>query len=251
MNIDMPADRRRLQRQVALGPRIFAAEVHLMPRYKSARIYTRDITDRREAEEKSRANIEKLSRMMEGIVNALASASELRDPYTAGHQKRVSQLACALAREIGMAGDTFEGVRVAATLHDIGKMYVPAEILTKPGRLAPVEFSIIKVHPEAGSGILKPIDFPWPVAQIVHQHHERMDGTGYPNGISGDAIMKEARIIAVADVVEAMASHRPYRPALGIERAISEIKNAKAGIYDPEVVAACLILFNAKGFEFK
>lgn len=251
MNLDMPEERRRLQRQVTIGKRIFAAEVHLMPRHKSARVYTRDVTDRHEAEAEIRTNIEKLSRMMEGIVNALASASELRDPYTAGHQKRVSQLACALADEIGLTGDQLESVRVAATLHDIGKMYVPAEILTKPGRLAPVEMSIIKVHPEAGSNILKPIDFPWPVAQIVHQHHERMDGTGYPKGITGEAIMKEARIIAVADVVEAMASHRPYRPALGVERAISEIKNAKTGIYDPEVVAACLMLFNARGFEFK
>jgi putative nucleotidyltransferase with HDIG domain len=178
----------------------------------------------------------------------MALTVETRDPYTAGHQRRVSNLAREIAKEMGVSKDQIQGVRMAGVIHDIGKISVPAEILSKPGKISENEFGIIKEHPNVGYNILKTVDFPWPIAQIVLQHHERIDGSGYPNGISGEDILLEARILAVADVVEAMASHRPYRAALGINVAFNEISKNHGSLYDPKVVDACLRLFKEKGY---
>ena len=194
---------------------------------------------------------ERLQRSMEATVQVIASTVEMRDPYTAGHQRRVAELATAIARELGLSEDQVHAVHLAGVVHDLGKIHIPAEILSKPGRLSAVEFELIKSHPEAGYDILKGVDFPWPIAQIVFQHHERLDGSGYPRGLEADEILLEARILTVADVVEAMSSHRPYRPSLGVEPALQEI-SAKAGrCYDADVVRACLALFREKGFAFK
>ncbi|MBF0226014.1 MAG: response regulator [Desulfobacterales bacterium] len=193
---------------------------------------------------------ERLQKALNGTVMALSSAVERRDPYTAGHQQRVSLLACAIAKEMGLPDDQIEGIRVAGILHDIGKISVPAEILCKPGKISEAEFGVIKSHAETGYDILKTIEFPWPIAQIVYQHQERMDGTGYPCKLAGENILLEARIIGVADVVEAMATHRPYRAALGINMAIEEILKKKGTVYDAPVVDACLKLFSLKKFKF-
>ncbi|MBM4086089.1 MAG: FHA domain-containing protein, partial [Planctomycetes bacterium] len=188
---------------------------------------------------------------MEGVVHAIAMTVEMRDPYTAGHQRRVSKLAQAIAAEMGLPKDQVEGVRVSGILHDLGKISVPGEILSKPGRMSKGEMDIIKTHPHAGYEILKGITFPWPVAQIVLQHHERMDGSGYGAGLRGNDILPEARILGVADVVEAMASHRPYRPALGIDRALDEIRQRSGTIYWSDAVKACIELFTQKGFKLE
>jgi len=176
---------------------------------------------------------------------------ESRDPYTAGHQQRVAQLASAIAKELGLPEKEVEGIRMASLIHDLGKISLPAEILSKPGKLTEIEFRLVQNHPQAGYEILKNIDFPWPIAQIVLQHHERLDGSGYPNQLKNDAIRKEARIVGVADVVEAMASHRPYRPALGIDKALEEISSGKGILYDPQAVEACIKLFTSKGFKLE
>jgi PAS domain S-box-containing protein/putative nucleotidyltransferase with HDIG domain len=210
-----------------------------------------DITERRLAEEELEESYKKLRRALGGIIQATATMVEARDPYTAGHQRRVTDLARAIATEIGLTKDQIEGIRMAGIIHDIGKIIVPAEILSKPSRLSIAEFEIIKTHPQVAHDILKEIDFPWPIAQIVLQHHERMDGFGYPLGIPGPEILMEARVLAVADVVEAMASHRPYRPALGVDKALEEISKGSGKSYDPEVVDACLKLFKEKRYELK
>jgi PAS domain S-box-containing protein/putative nucleotidyltransferase with HDIG domain len=210
-----------------------------------------DITTRKEAEEKGHESLEKLQRTLDETVFALASTAEKRDPYTAGHQQRVARLACAIAREMGLPESKIEGIRVAGILHDIGKICIPAEILNKPGPITEIEFSIIKTHPQVSYDILKTIEFPWPVAQITLQHHERMDGSGYPGGLSGEGILLEARILGVADMVETMASHRDYWPALGIGKALEEISAKKGTSYDSGVVDACLTLFQKKGFKFE
>lgn len=183
-------------------------------------------------------------------IAALAATVEMRDPYTAGHQHRVAQLAVAIAHELQLPEDQVEGVHLAGVVHDVGKIRVPAEILSKPRRLMEMEFAIIKEHPQDGYEILKSIDFPWPIAQIVRQHHERLDGSGYPQALKGDQILLEARILAVADVVEAMSSHRPYRAALGVEAALKEIELGRGSVYDATVVDACLRLFAEKRFAF-
>jgi putative nucleotidyltransferase with HDIG domain len=174
----------------------------------------------------------------------------MRDPYTAGHQQRVTQLAVAIATEMGLPTEQIDGIRVIGTLHDVGKICIPAEILSKPGKLTKVEFTIIKIHSQAGYNILKTVEFPWPVAKIVLQHHERMNGSGYPKGLRGEDILLESRILAVADVVEAMSSHRPYRPALGTHKALEEIEQNSGVLYDADVADACLRLFREKGFQF-
>ena len=201
----------------------------------------------------SRKQIEKtlndLRKALGGTIEAMALTVETRDPYTAGHQRRVSNLARGIATEMGVSKGQIQGVRMAGVIHDIGKISVPGEILSKPGNISQNELGIIKEHPQVGYNILKTVDFPWPIAQIVLQHHERMDGSGYPNGISGENILLEARILAVADVVEAMASHRPYRAALGINLALNEISKNCDSSYDPKVVDACLRLFNEKGYR--
>jgi putative nucleotidyltransferase with HDIG domain len=210
----------------------------------------REIEDRIKAESERQKTFERLQRALRGAIQAMALTLESRDPYTAGHQQRVSDLAQKIAGEMGFDHERIEGIRMAGLIHDLGKIAVPAEILAKPTRLSDTEFSIIKTHPELGYDILKDIEFPWPVAQIVHQHHEKMNGTGYPSGLAGDDILVEARIMCVADVIEAMAFHRPYRPAFGVQDALDEIERNRGILYDPEVVDACLRLFHKKGFEF-
>ena len=194
--------------------------------------------------------LEKLHQALQGTVMALANTVEIKDPYTAGHQRRVAQLSCAMAQELGWSADRVEGIKVLCFLHDMGKIAVPAEILNRPGKISPTEYGLIKVHPQVGYDILKDIDFPWPVAQGILQHHERLDGSGYPLGLSAGEITPEAKILAVADVVEAMASHRPYRPALGVDQALEEITRNKGRLYDPGVVDVCVHLFTEKDFRF-
>ena len=184
-----------------------------------------------------------LRRNFVGTIHTIAATVEARDPYTAGHQKRVADLAIAIAREMKLADEKVEGIEIAGKIHDLGKIKVPAEILSKPGKLSDLEFQIIQTHPQVGYDLLKEIEFPWPIAEMVLQHHEKMDGFGYPQGLKGGEIMLEARILAVADTVEAMSSHRPYRPALGIEKALIQIKKDKGTLFDPDVVDACLKVF--------
>ena len=209
-----------------------------------------DISERKRTAEELKQTSLRLQRAIEGAINAVALTTEIRDPYTAGHQHRVAKLACSIGRELGLSEKQIEGVRVAGTLHDIGKIYVPAEILSRPGRLRQNEINLVKDHAQVGYDLLSTIEFPWPVAQIVLQHHERMNGSGYPMGLSGDEILIEARIMSVADVVEAMASHRPYRPALSIEEALLEIMQQRGVLYSPEAVDACIKVFTQKGFKF-
>jgi PAS domain S-box-containing protein len=210
----------------------------------------RDITERKEAETQVKQGLDSLRRALQGTVVALANTVEIKDPYTAGHQQRVAQLSCAMARELGWSPDRVEGIQVLCFLHDLGKIAVPAEILNKPGKISPAEFSLIKVHPQVGYEILKDIAFLWPVAQGVLQHHERLDGSGYPSGLTAGEITPEAKILAVADVVEAMASHRPYRPALGLEKALEEITRNRGKLYDPDAVDVCVRLLTEKDFRF-
>lgn len=209
-----------------------------------------NITDRKLAEENLLKGLNQLRRTLKAAIDSLASAIEMRDPYTAGHQERVTRLARAIAVEMGLSGEHIESIEIAGIIHDLGKLYVPAEILSKPTKLTEVEYSMIKMHVQAGYTILSKIDFPWPIADIVHQHHEYINGSGYPRGLSGKDILIEARILCVADIVEAMSSHRPYRPALGIQAALDEIIQKRGLLYDREVVDACLRLFKDKNFRF-
>ena len=190
-----------------------------------------------------------LRQSLEQSIQALAGTVESRDPYTAGHQRRVAELASAIAREMGLPDEQVNGLHLAATVHDIGKIHIPAEILSKPGRLSPIELSLVKTHAQAGYDILKNVEFPWPIADIIRQHHERQDGSGYPQGLKGEQILPEARILAVADVVESMISHRPYRPGLGEETTFDEIRQNRGRLYDPDVVDACLKLFTEKAYQ--
>ncbi|MBI5606005.1 MAG: HD-GYP domain-containing protein [Deltaproteobacteria bacterium] len=207
-----------------------------------------DITERKKKEEELKQSIEKLHKAMGGIIQAMALTVETRDPYTAGHQRRVADLARSIGQEMGLSKDQIEAIRMAGTVHDLGKISLPAEILSKPTKLSQLEFSLIKVHPQTSYEILKDIEFPWPVARIVSQHHERINGSGYPLGLKDREILLEAKVLMVADVVEAIASHRPYRAAYGIEVALDEISKNKGILYDPEVVEACLKLFKEKRF---
>lgn len=200
--------------------------------------------EQRRTEKELRSSLQKLRRVLSQTVNSLASALEKRDPYTSGHQQRVARLAHAVALQMGLSEDQAEGIRIAGILHDIGKISVPTDILTKPGRLSVNEFNLIKEHPQVGFDILKDIEFELPIATSIIQHHERMNGTGYPQGLSAPQIIIEARILAVTDVVEAMASHRPYRPSLGVDKALKEITAHSGTLYDPDVVEACLSFFH-------
>ena len=206
--------------------------------------------ERKQAEEKLASTLHNLRKAIGGTIQAIVQVVEMRDPYTAGHQRRVADLARSIATEMGLPSDVIEGIRMAAVIHDIGKVSVPAEILSKPGRLTQNEFELIKDHAVTGYDILKDVEFPWPIAEITYQHHERLDGSGYPRGLMGDEVLLEARIIAVADVVEAIASHRPFRPAHGIEAALDEIGKKRGILYDPEVVDTCLKLFGERGYAF-
>jgi putative nucleotidyltransferase with HDIG domain len=197
------------------------------------------------------ASLTKVQKSMEAAMQAVCRTVETKDPYVAGHQKRVSQLACTIAKEMGLTAWQIDGIRVAGMLHDIGKITVPTEILSKPGKLSPIELSMIQEHPKVAFDILKNIEFDWPIARIVVQHHERMDGSGYPYGIPGKDLLLEARILAVADVVEAMCTNRPYRPALGIEEALAELERGYDTLYDWQVVVACKKVIKKSGFKLE
>ena len=203
-----------------------------------------DITERRQARER-------LAEALDGSIHAIGKALEARDPYTSGHMHRVAKLAAAIAKEMGLEQQQVEGIYMGASIHDIGKIQVPAEILSKPSTLSDIEYNLIKIHPQVGYDILKDIRFPWPVADIAYQHHERLDGSGYPEGLKGDAICIEARIVAVADIVEAMSGHRPYRPSLGVDKALAEIESERGITLDSDAVDACLSLFNDQQFDFE
>jgi len=240
------------------------AKIHaaLLCREKSGEPYgimavIEDETERIAAETALKSSREELTRSLERIrhsweqtVSVMAGLIELRDPYTAGHQRGVALLATAIARKMKLGEDCARGVYLAATIHDVGKINVPAEILSKPGRLSDLETNLVRTHPQAGWEALKGIDVPWPLAEIVYQHHERINGTGYPRGLMGTEILLEARIIAVADVVEAMSNHRPYRAAFGVQSALDEIRSGAGRLYDPVVAKACCAVFEEEGFSF-
>jgi PAS domain S-box-containing protein/putative nucleotidyltransferase with HDIG domain len=222
-----------------------------LPQSSHILVFVRNITERKQAEEELKRSYQQMQDMLVTTVNALASTVEMKDQYTAGHQPRVTQLACAIAAEMGLPKEQIEGIRMAGLIHDIGKIMVPAEILNKPGPLTEIQYEMVKMHPRAGYEILQDIKFPWPVAQMVLQHHELMDGSGYPQELSGEKIMVEARILTVANVIEAMVSHRPYRAAFNIKEALAEILKNKGTLYDPVVVDACRKLFVKKRFSFQ
>jgi putative nucleotidyltransferase with HDIG domain len=209
-----------------------------------------DIIKRKKTEKTLSQTLKRNEKLAHELVDMVGRIVETRDPYTAGHQLRVSELATAIAREMKLTEDRIEGIRTASLIHDIGKISIPADILSNPTKLNEIEYGLIKNHSQIGYDILKTIDFPWPVAQIIIQHHENLDGSGYPQGLKGNKILLEAKIMGVADVVEAMSSHRPYRPALGIDKALEEISQNRGILYDPEVVDTCLKLFRKKKFKF-
>ncbi|WP_092225312.1 HD-GYP domain-containing protein [Desulforhopalus singaporensis] len=211
----------------------------------------RDITDFVRSESRLRQTLETLRKALGGTIQAVAMTVEKRDPYTAGHQRRVADLSRAIATAMGLPKDTINGIRLAGSIHDLGKTSVPTDILSKPGRLTEHEFGIIKTHPEIGHEILKDIQFPWPIAETILQHHERLDGSGYPRGLKDREILLESKIIAVADVVEALSSHRPYRPSMGLENALAEISNGRGQLYDAKVVDVCHQLVSTGKFKFK
>ena len=212
--------------------------------------FLNDITERKLLEEERIESYNRIKKTLQATVQSIALLVETKDPYTSGHQERVSQLARAIAKEMGLTKDQQDFVSTASIIHDLGKVSVPSELLSKPTKLSDLEFNLIRVHSQAGYNILKDIDFPWPVADVVLQHHERMDGSGYPQHLQGEDILLEARILAVADVVEAISSHRPYRPAMGISSALDEISKNKGILYDANVVDACLKLFRENNFAF-
>lgn len=250
------------QMEVLGGTRWFRARISPVPSkdgsYRTVCMLPRDVTARRQEEEALRqAELDRLSALerikdtLVGAIGAISATSEVRDPYTAGHQRRVAELAAAIGTEMGLDGDRLDGIRLGGLIHDIGKIGVPSEILTRPGRLTPVEYELIKTHSMIGFEIVQPLRFPWPIAEMVRQHHERVDGSGYPDGLVGDQIIVEARILAVADVVESICSHRPYRPALGIDVALDEIERNRGVLFDATAVDACLLLFRDKGYTFE
>ncbi len=210
----------------------------------------RDVTEQKRNENDLKQTLTTLRKAMGGVVQAAAIMVETRDPYTAGHQRRVSSLSRTIGQEFGLSEEQVEGLRLAGMIHDLGKIAIPSDILSKPSQLTDHEFGIIKTHPQAGYDILKNIEFPWPIARMVLEHHEKFNGSGYPQGLKGDEILFESRILTVADVVEAIASHRPYRPAHGLEKALEEILKNKGVLYEPAVVDICLRLFKEKGFKF-
>ena len=249
-----------------LTQRLGLAEKELLDAYNSLELQVRtrtaelsaanrqlqdEITKRSQTEKKLKKGVERLQKSLEKTIVAIAAVTEIRDPFTAGHQKRVAELASAIAEEMVLPKAKIERIRMAAIVHDIGKVQIPTEILIKPINLSEAEFNIIEAHPQIAHDILYGIEYSRPIAKIVLQHHELLDGSGYPHGLSGDDIMLEARILAVADVVEAMASHRPYRPAHGIGKALEEILHHKGTLYDPGVVDACLRVFYENEFQFE
>lgn len=214
------------------------------------RVSLTDISNLKFAQQQHEEKEKKLNKSLISTIYCLGTTVEFRDPYTSGHQKRVSNLALLIAQKMGLSEMQQEGVMLGAYIHDIGKIHIPAEILNRPGRLYEPELQLIKMHPQVGADILKETDFPWPITEMIVQHHERLDGSGYPNGLKGEQIILEAQIIAVADVVEAIHSHRPYRPALGLDVAIKEIQKNKNILYNSEVVDICIAIISKPGFDF-
>jgi len=271
LNFFLPEQHQRLLHEIALmmenklGPRqydLIAKDGRIIPLEINGDILrhgdgtpfgivtvSRDISERREAEAKIQDTLDRLRKSFGTTIQVMVSAVEMRDPYTAGHQTRTADLARAIATEMGLTREQIDGIRMAGTIHDIGKLSIPSEILSKPTKLTAIEFSMIREHPRVGYEMLKDMESPWPLAQIVYQHHERLNGTGYPLHLKEEEILIEARIMAVADVVEAMSSHRPYRPALGIEIALEEIEKNKGILYDEDVANACLKLFRKQGYK--
>ena len=239
-----------LSRDGRTVPVEFVSNVYEVHGQKVAQCNIRDISDRRRAELALQREQELRQGLLLEVIETLGSVVAGRDPYTASHQRRVASLACAIARQMSLPPEKIQGVRIAALLHDIGKITVPIEILTKPGELSALEIAILRTHAQAGHDILKTIQFPWPIALIVLQHHERQDGSGYPGGLSGDQILLEARILAVADLVEAMSSQRPYRVPASIDRALQELERSAGVRYDKEVATCCLDLFKHQGYAF-
>lgn len=217
---------------------------------KSNRLLKIEIENGKRMQQELQQSFESLKKAMHSTIRAISMTIEKRDPYTSGHQQRVANLANTIAQELALSKSQIECIYMAAAIHDIGKISLPAEILVKPIPLSDIEISLIQTHAQAGYDILKGIEFPWAIADIVLQHHERMDGSGYPLGLAGDDIVFEARIICVADVVETMASHRPYRPSIGMDKALEEIADNRGVLYDPQVVDACLKIFKESGFSF-
>jgi len=241
-------DKNGRRRDVALfNKNVYDGQGHIV----ASDVVAHDITESKRADLKLKQTLTSLKKAVGVTIHVLVATLESKDPYTAGHQSRVAHLACAIASEMGLSAEQIDGIGMAGSIHDIGKISIPSEILTKPTRLTAIEFTLIKEHAQTGYEILKDVESPWPLAQIAFQHHERMDGSGYPRGIKGDEILPEARIMAVADVVEAMAYHRPYRPALGIEAAHAEILKNRGILFDEAVVDACLRLFLEKGYQLE
>ncbi|MBC5767662.1 HD domain-containing phosphohydrolase [Ramlibacter albus] len=235
--------------ELALAGCLYQVTFAPVPDAGYVNVYARDVTAQRDAERELERSRRRLMDSLVQTIDTVARAVEKRDPYTAGHQHRVAQIAVAIAREMGLPPARVEGVRLGAMVHDIGKIYVPAEILSRPGKLLPAEYELIRSHAQVGYDIMAGIDFPWPVAEMIVQHHERLDGSGYPAGLKGDEIVLEARILAVADVVEAMAAFRPYRPALGIDAALQEVESRRGQWFDAQVVDACVRIFRERNFR--
>jgi putative nucleotidyltransferase with HDIG domain len=231
------------------------AETHLVEigweDKKAYLVSIRDISGRKKTEKELKESYLKIKKTMEDTIDIMSRLVGMRDQYTALHQQKVSRLATLIAQKMGLSEDKIEAIRITSLVHDIGKINVPAEILSNPNGLTEIEFDLIKEHPKIGYDVLKKIDFVWPVAEIVLQHHERIDGSGYPRGLKDNEILIESKIISVADVVAAMSSHRPYRPALGIDKALEEISKNKGVLYDPKVVDICIKIFKEEGFRFE
>ena len=228
----------------------FVSNVYQIHDRRVAQCNVRDISERRSIEQALAVEQSKRKLMMFDLVETLGAVVASRDPYTGSHQRRVASLACAIADAMGLSAHQTEGIRIAALVHDIGKISVPVEILTKPGKVTPAEIALLHTHAQVGYDLLKGIDFPWPVAEIVLQHHERMDGSGYPAGLAAEEILIEARILAVSDMVEAMSSQRPYRLPRTIDETLEELSKQSGGLYDPAVVTCCLNIFRSKRFTF-
>lgn len=209
-----------------------------------------DITEKKEAQENLKKSYKRLQKTLDNVISTCGSIVEINDPYTAGHQSKVTKLAVAIAQELCLPEDIINTIKTSALIHDMGKIYIPTSILAKSGKLTDIEFALIKTHVQYGYDVLKEIDFGYPVADITLQHHERLDGFGYPQGLKNGDILFEAKIISVADTIEAMTAHRPYRPALGVKKALKEIEEGKGKLYDPRVIDACLNLFYKKDFKF-
>jgi HD-GYP domain-containing protein (c-di-GMP phosphodiesterase class II) len=247
LGIKWQAEKQLLTMQADLENQVEQRTAELVQSNKLLKI---EIENRKGMQQELQQSFESLKKAMGSTIQAISMTVEMRDPYTSGHQQRVANLAKTIAKELKLPESQIESIYMAAAIHDIGKISLPAEILVKPIPLSDIEISLVQAHAQAGYDILKGIEFPWAIADIVLQHHERMDGSGYPRGLAGDKIVFEARIICVADVVETMASHRPYRPSIGIDKALEEIADHKGVLYDPRVVDACLKIFSEKGFSF-